>query len=59
MVAEKSRAEYFRERRRIKRQRVFMVDPEKAEKLDAKLKERGESRTHWFRRKLDEEIGEN
>ena len=57
-MADKSRAEYFRERRKIKRQLVFMVDRDKAEKLDEKLKERGEGRTEWFRRKLDEEIGE-
>lgn len=53
----KSRAEYFRERRKVKRQLVFMVDPEKADALDKKLSERGEGRTEWFRRKLDEEIG--
>ena len=37
---------------------VFLVDKEKAEKLDLKLKERNESRTSWFKRKLDEEIDE-
>ena len=52
----KSRAEYFRERRKKKRQLVFMVDPEKADQLDDILKDRHESRTDWFRRKLDEEI---
>lgn len=57
-MADKSRAEYFRERRKSKRQLVFMVDREKADALDAKLKERGEGRTEWFRRKLDEEIGQ-
>ena len=57
-MADKSRAEYFRERRKQKKQLVFMVDREKAEALDKKLEERGESRTEWFRRKLDEEISE-
>lgn len=56
-MAQKSRAEYFRKRRKVKRQLVFMVDPEKAAKLDEMLKERRECRTEWFRRKLDEEIG--
>lgn len=55
-VAEKSRAEYFRERRKAKKQLVFMVDREKAEALDRKLAERGEGRTEWFRKKLDEEL---
>lgn len=57
-MAEKSRAEYFRERRKQKKQLVFMVDRDKAEALDRKLEERGEGRTEWFRRKLDEEIGD-
>ena len=56
-VAEKSRAEYFRERRKAMKQLVFMVDKEKAEALDKKLAEKGEGRTEWFRKKLDEEIG--
>ena len=55
-VAEKSRAEYFRERRKAMKQLVFMVDREKAEALDRKLAERGEGRTEWFRKKLDEEL---
>ncbi len=56
-MADKSRAEYFRERRKQKKQLVFMVDRDKAEALDKKLADRGEGRTDWFRRKLDEEIG--
>lgn len=55
-VAGKSRAEYFRERRKAMKQLVFMVDREKAEALDRKLAERGEGRTEWFRKKLDEEL---
>ena len=51
-----SRAEYMRERRKKLKQLVFMVDREKAEKLDLLLSERGESRIDWFRRKLDEEL---
>lgn len=57
-ITNKSRAEYFRERRKEKRQLVFMVDRDKADKLDEKLKKNQETRTAWFRRKLDEEIGE-
>lgn len=53
----KSRAEYFRELRKAKKQLVFLVDKGKAEALDKKLAERGEGRTEWFKRKLDEEIG--
>lgn len=57
-MANKSRAEYFRELRKAKKQLVFMVDREKAEALDKKLAIKGEGRTEWFRRKLDEELGE-
>ncbi len=56
-MAEKSRAEYFRELRKTKKQLVFLVEKDKAEALDRKLQEQGESRIDWFRRKLDEEIG--
>lgn len=57
-MAGKSRAEYFRELRKAKKQLVFMVDREKAEALDRKLAEKGEGRTQWFKRKLEEEISE-
>lgn len=57
-MADKSRAEYFRELRKTKKQLVFMVDKDKAEKLDRKLAQKGEGRTEWFKRKLNEEIGE-
>ncbi len=55
-MAEKSRAEYFRERRKKMRQLVFMVDREKADALEKKLSEQGKTRIDWFREKLDEEI---
>lgn len=57
-MEQRSRAEYYRERRKKLKQLVFMVDKEKAEKLDKILSDREESRIDWFRRKLDEEIGD-
>lgn len=56
-MADKSRAEYFRNRRRSKKQIVFLIDPQKAGALDEKLKAKGIGRTEWFRQKVDEEIG--
>lgn len=53
-----SRAEYFRELRKKKKQIVFLLENDKADKLDRILKERGEGRTEWFRRKVDEELKE-
>lgn len=55
-MAPKSRAEYFRERRKKLKQLVFMVDPEKAKALDALLEKQGVSRVEWFRGVLDETL---
>lgn len=57
-MTEKSRADYFRERRRNMKQLVFMIDKEKGDALDRKLKEKGVGRTEWFRQKVEEEITE-
>ena len=57
-MTEKSRADYFRKRRRNMKQLVFMIDKEKGEALDRKLKETGLGRTEWFRQKVEEEIPE-
>mgnify|MGYP003298575179 CR=1 FL=1 len=51
-MSPESRAEYFRNLRKV------MVDKDKAEALDRKLADRGETRTEWFRKKLDEELSE-
>lgn len=55
-MAEKSRAEYFRKRRQELKQVVIMVEKEKVQRLDDKLRQQGENRTTWLRRKIDEEI---
>ena len=55
-MTEKSRAEYFRTLRKTTKQLVFMVEREQAEALDRKLAQKGEGRTEWFRRKLEEEL---
>ena len=57
-MSPESRAEYFRKLRKVKKQLVFMVDKDKADALDRKLSDRGETRTEWFRKKLDEELSE-
>lgn len=55
-MAEKDRAEYFRTRRQSMKQYAFLIDKERAEKFEEKLKERGIGKTEWFRQKIDEEI---
>ena len=56
-MAENSRAEYFRERRKVKKQLVFMVDRELGEALDKKLSEQGIGRTEWLVNILKKELG--
>ena len=55
-MAEKDRAEYFRTRRQSMKQYAFLIDKERAEKFEEKLKERGIGKAEWFRQKIDEEI---
>ena len=55
-MAPESRAEYFRELRKKKKQFVVLVDKEKMKQLDEKLAKNGETRTGWLNRKIDEEI---
>lgn len=57
-MANSNRYEYFRNRRQSMKQIVFLIDKERGEALDAKLKERGISRIEWFRQKIDEELSE-
>jgi hypothetical protein len=57
-VAEKSRADYFRERRKSLKQFIVMVDKDRFVRLDDKLKSQGKTKTEWLNAKIDEEIGE-
>lgn len=56
-MSPESRAEYFRQRRKTMKQFVVMIEKEKFEKLDQKLKADGTTKSEWFRRKVDEELG--
>lgn len=58
-MAPESRAEYFRELRKKKKQFVVLVENEKMRRLDEKLEQNHESRTAWLNRKIDEELSEN
>lgn len=58
-MAEKSRAEYFRKRREKKKQLVVMIDKEKFEIFDEKLKSQGETKSAWVNAKIDEEISKS
>lgn len=58
MVAKRNTSEYFKERRKTIGQFSVSVSRGKLEKLDAKLKEKGITKTAWLNDKIDEEIGE-
>ena len=54
----KSRADYMKERRKEIGQFSVSVAREKLDKLNAKLKDQGKTKTGWLNEKIDEEIGE-
>ena len=55
-MASKSRAEYFRERRKTMKQFCILSKRERVEALEAKLKEQGKTKVQWFEEKADEEL---
>lgn len=56
-MARESRAEYFRERRKTKKQFSVLSSRERVEALEARLQEQGKTKVQWFEEKADEEIG--
>jgi hypothetical protein len=57
-MANKSRAEYFRERRKTMKQFNVMLKKEKIEALEAKIKSQGKTKVEWFEEVVDKELGE-
>lgn len=55
-MADKSRAEYYRKRRETRKQFMVLMEKEKLERFDQKLKSMGKSRAQWLREKVDEEL---
>lgn len=55
-LAEKSRADYFRERRESRKSFNVLLDREKAEKFELKLIEMKKSKAQWLNEKIDEEL---
>lgn len=58
-MANKSRAEYFRERRKTMKQFNVMLKKEKIEALEEKIKQQGKTKVEWFEEVVDRELGEN
>lgn len=59
-VANKSRADYFKERRKEKDTKAFYVEVERAklEKLENKLLAESRTKKDWLNEKIDEELEE-
>lgn len=55
-VTERSRAEYFRQRRESKKSFSVLLEKEKAEQLENKLEEMKKTKAEWLNEKIDEEL---
>lgn len=56
MVANNSRADYFKKRRETIGQFNVSVPKDKLKSLEEKLSEKGKTKTEWLNEKIDEEI---
>jgi hypothetical protein len=56
MVPEKSRADYFKQRRLTRKHFSVLIDKEKAEAIEKKLTSEGKTKTAWLEEKIDEEL---
>lgn len=52
----KSRADYFKERRKKLKDFGVLIDREKLEKFESKLKNQKITKTSWLNTKIDEEL---
>lgn len=55
-MAQKSRAEYFRERRKSIKQFSVNLERPLIENLEKHLEEKGITRTEWLKQKISEEL---
>lgn len=51
-----SRAEYFKERRKVMKQFNVMVDRKKMEKFEGILRKQERTKVSWLNEKIDEEL---
>lgn len=56
-MAPKSRAEYFKERRKATKAFYVEIESEKMEKLETKLSDKNKTKKEWLNEKIDEELG--
>ena len=58
IISAKSRAEYFRQRRKAMKQFTVMLKREKIEAFEEKLRQQGITKVSWFEKRIDEELSE-
>ena len=51
-----SRADYFKERRKTRKDFGVLIDREKLERFEKKLKSQNITKTAWLNEKIDEEL---
>lgn len=56
-MSPKSRAEYFKERRKATRTFYVEIESGKMEKLEERLSEIKKTKKEWLNEKIDEELG--
>ena len=57
-IADNSRADYFRQRRESRKAFNVLLEKEKAEKFEQRLKELKKTKAEWLNEKIDEELSE-
>lgn len=55
-IATKSRADYFKERRKTRKDFGVFIERNKLETLEKNLKEQNKTKTTWLNEKIDEEL---
>ena len=58
IIADNSRADYFRQRRESRKSFNVLLEREKAEKFEQKLKELRQTKAEWLNEKIDEELSQ-
>ena len=58
IIADNSRADYFRQRRESRKSFNVHLEREKAEKFEQKLKELRQTKAKWLNEKIDEELSQ-
>ena len=56
IIADNSRAGYFRQRRENRKSFSVLLEREKAEKFEQKLKELNKTKAEWLNERIDEEL---